>query len=134
MNKFNRSQTFKLKVTEADFQATVIKLAQYLGWKVAHFRGVRVLRANGNIRYQTPVQGDGKGFPDLVLVRRARIIYAELKSESGKLSPEQQEWLKALAAAGGEVYIWRLSDWQEIQEVLTRELPPNKLEELAREV
>lgn len=124
MSKFKRSQTFHLKVSEADFQVTVIKLAQYLGWKVAHFRGVRVLRANGGIRYQTPVQGDGKGFPDLVLVRRNRLIFAELKSDTGKLSPEQRQWLEALKATGAEVYVWRMSDWDDIQALLTSKRPP----------
>jgi hypothetical protein len=126
MSKYKHSQTFHLKVTEADFQATVIKLAQYLGWKVAHFRGVRVLRANGSIRYQTPVQGDGRGFPDLVLVRRKRLIFAELKSEKGVLSPEQKEWLEAVEAGGGEAYTWRVHDMDEIQAVLTSKYPPNR--------
>jgi hypothetical protein len=122
--KSSHSQTFRLKVTEADFQVAVIKLAQYLGYKVAHFRGVRVLRANGNIRYQTPVQADGKGFPDLVLTRPGRLIFAELKSEKGVLSPEQREWLEAVEAGGAEAYTWRPGDWDDIQALLTRKSPP----------
>ena len=122
-----------LKVNENDFQQQVIELAQYLGYRVAHFRGVRVQRKDDSVYYQTPVQADGAGWPDLVLVRRSRIVYAELKSETGRLSPEQDEWLEALAAAGGECWVWRPSDWQEIQDVLTRETPPNNLEEIVKE-
>ena len=71
----------------------------------------------------TPVQADGKGFPDLVLVRGKRLIFAEVKAERGRGSPEQDAWFTALRSAGrGEgqyVYIWRPSNWDEIVEVLT---------------
>jgi len=60
------------------------------------------------------------GFPDLVLVRDGRIVYAELKTEKGRLTKHQRDWLKALDDAGQEVYVWRPSDWDHgrIQEVL----------------
>jgi hypothetical protein len=47
------------------------------------------------------------GFPDLVLVRDERVIYAELKTERGRVTPEQRRWLDTLAGAGVEVYLWR---------------------------
>ncbi len=106
-----------LEVNEAVFQEQVIQLAHVYGWKVAHFRGVRIQRANGSTYYQTPVQADGKGFPDLVLARGEHVIFAEVKSEKGRLAPEQQEWLDALAG-GADVYVWRPSDWDEIEGVL----------------
>ena len=59
------------------------------------------------------------GFPDLVMVRE-RVVYAELKKQSGKVSPEQQVWIDALRAAGEEVYVWRPSDWDEICKILAR--------------
>ena len=40
----------------------------------------------------------------------AATIFAELKSETGQPTPEQYEWLEALAEAGQEVYLWRPSD------------------------
>lgn len=49
------------------------------------------------------------GFPDLVIVGR-RVIYRELKRESGKPSPAQEEWLGVLAEAGEDVGVWRPSD------------------------
>ena len=106
--------------SEKDFQDTVIEYAQLRGWKVAHFRSVRVQRKNGSIYYQTPVQADGAGFPDLCLVRLSRILFIELKSDKGKVSPAQDEWLKALSGTEKcEVYLWKPPDFeQEIVEVL----------------
>lgn len=62
------------------------------------------------------------GFPDCVLVsaERHRIIFAELKSETGQLSPEQYEWLTELTEAGcKEVYLWRPSDFDKIAQILS---------------
>ena len=54
---------------------------------------------------------DHAGFPDLVLVKDRRIIFAELKSRDGKPSRDQAKWLQALAATGRvEVYLWRPAD------------------------
>ncbi len=49
---------------------------------------------------------------------RERIIYAELKRQATKPTPAQIEWLDKLAAAGGEVYLWRPSDLDEVGRVL----------------
>ena len=112
-----------LKTPEAAFQASVIELAQRLGWRVAHFR--KAQNANGN--WRTPVAADGAGFPDLVLVRD-RIIFAELKTDAGRVSPDQRAWLDALAhaldLADDEapadrdhvlVRVWRPRDWAAIR-------------------
>lgn len=95
--------------SESDFQKQVIQLARLYKWRAAHFRAAMNRRG----QWQTPVQADGAGFPDLVLVRD-RVIWAELKSEKGKLSPEQEQWIARLKAAGQEVYVWRPKDWNEI--------------------
>lgn len=97
------------RVTEADWTRQVIEAAQRFGWKVAHFRPART--ADGN--WATAVQGDGAGFPDLILVRETTIA-AELKSEYGRLSPEQEEWLAYFHNAGVETYIWRPSACEEV--------------------
>lgn len=65
------------------------------------------------------VQGD-RGFPDLVLVKPPRLIFAELKVK-GKPRPEQNEWLKALIDSScAEVYFWAPADWQQIMQTLGR--------------
>lgn len=106
------------QISEADFQNQVVAIARANGWKVAHFRGVRVQRKDGSVYYQTPVGADGRGFPDLVFARikndERKIIFAELKSNIGKLSDEQYEWVKLTGA-----YVWRPNDIEDIERILT---------------
>jgi hypothetical protein len=59
------------------------------------------------------------GFPDEVLCRPPRLVFAELKSERGKLSAEQEAWLEDLRGVPGvEVYVWKPADMKEIARVL----------------
>jgi hypothetical protein len=58
------------------------------------------------------------GYPDLCLAKPGRLIYAELKSEKGKVSDKQREWLDTLKAAGAEAYVWRPSQFEEAVEIL----------------
>ena len=101
--------------TEAQLQTAVIDLARMYGWKTAHFRAAKA--SDG--AWMTPLQGDAKGFPDLTLVRRDRLIFAELKSASGKLDAEghQQAWLDAFRNVA-EVYVWRPNDIHDIAVIL----------------
>jgi hypothetical protein len=101
---------------ERDFQRAVIDLARLTGWRVHHTRPALTRRG----RWLTPIQGDA-GFPDLVLVRAGRVIFAELKRVGGKPTAEQQAWLEALqACAGVEVYLWTPNDWEAIIDALQR--------------
>jgi hypothetical protein len=54
------------------------------------------------------------------VLARERIIFAELKSEKGKLSDAQQAWRDVILAAGGEYYTWKPSDFDWICEILKR--------------
>ena len=92
-------------ITEKDFQAAVINLARYTGWLVYHTH---------DSRRSEP------GFPDLVLAKDKWLVTAELKTEKGTLTPAQTAWILALRETGNEVYVWRPSDWEQIQERLTR--------------
>jgi hypothetical protein len=105
--------TRKATQKEYSFQRQVIAFAALHGWRTAHFRP----GMNRRGEWQTAVQGDGSGFPDLILIRE-RVVWAELKSETGVVSGEQRVWIDALVRAGQEVYVWRPSDWAEIEEVL----------------
>lgn len=58
-----------------------------------------------------------KGYPDLTAWRE-RVIWLELKSEKGQLSQDQANTIEMLKRAGGEVYVFRPSDWKEIIEIL----------------
>lgn len=108
------------KVTEAGFTRTLLKFAKLHGWASAHFRPA--MTANG---WRTAVQGDGAGFPDLVLVRGDRLIFAELKVGSRRPTDEQRAWLDALNETAAEVYCWHPNDWPHIEKVLARGYRPD---------
>ena len=82
-------------MTEKELQDAVIELAGYRKWRTYHTYDSRRSAA---------------GFPDLVCVRD-EILYIELKSEIGKLSPYQQVWRDAIETAGGQYELWRPADW-----------------------
>jgi len=101
---------------EKEFQRAVIEYARMMGWRVHHT--LPAITQSG--RWITPVQGD-VGFPDLVLCRPPRVIFAELKRVGGKVSVAQREWLDALQACNGvECYVWYPDDWEQILSVLSR--------------
>lgn len=93
-------------MTEAQLQDAVIACARLFGWRVAHFRPAQTARG-----WRTPVEADGKGFPDLVLARRGELIFAELKSDRGRLSDEQAMWMHALEGIGRRFYLWTPAEW-----------------------
>jgi len=102
-------------LTEREWQAQVLHLARLYRWRVHHCRPA--LRASG--RYSTPIQGH-PGFPDLVLAKAGRVIYAELKTDatSSKLTDEQAAWRDVLLAAGVEWFCWRPRHLEEVRETL----------------
>lgn len=93
-------------IAEKDWQRTVVEAARLYGWRAFHSYDSR--------------KSTGPGFPDLVLVQRARkrIIYVELKTEQGRLTEHQKEWRDDLRAAGQQWFLWRPSQWDEVQQVL----------------
>lgn len=105
-------------MNEAAWQARVIACAQRLGWRVAHFP-----RVNPEGRWRTAVAADAKGYPDLTMLRGSRLIFAELKTDKGRLRPDQRAWIEQLCHAsamsyGFEVYLWRPRDWHDVQRLL----------------
>jgi hypothetical protein len=53
------------------------------------------------------------GWPDLVIkapAGRAGVMFRELKKQRGRVTPDQQEWLDALTAAGMNADVWRPGD------------------------
>ena len=101
-------------MTEAELQAAVIETARLFKWRVHHVKPART--PDG--KYLTRIAGD-PGFPDLVLARDGFVIFAELKSEGGRLSRDQRAWLTALGddpdvvRCETAVYVWRPSSWQD---------------------
>ena len=91
--------------SEADFQFWLRKRAHEFGWLYHH---------NYDSRRSDP------GFPDTVMVRGDRIIFAELKTPKGRISDPQTTWLEALGGVDVESYIWRYEDVDRILEILQR--------------
>ena len=90
------------KMTEDALKRAVIECAELFGWRVFSIR-----RSDRAL-----VQGKtGKGFPDVLAVRREVLLAAELKSTRGRLTLEQLAWREALRASGVRTFLWRPSDW-----------------------
>lgn len=90
-------------LSEDDWQAQVIAAARLLGWAYYHTRDSR----------RSP-----HGFPDLVLSRPPRLVFAELKRERGQPTAEQYDWLERLRTSGQEAYCWWPSQWEGVARVL----------------
>lgn len=123
------------KKPESVLQDAIIECAHVYGWRVAHFRSVPVKRGPRTV-WETPIAADGRGFPDLVLVRE-RVIFAEIKISDAPsaLSKDQAYWGQLLLAAGAEYHVWTNSKWEEgLVESLLRlrlESPHSLQEDLA---
>ena len=100
MTAFKSDRTGGISHTaERPFMAAVVKIAKLRGWMLYHTHDSR---------------RSTSGFPDLVLVRPPRLIFAELKSIKGKPSIQQTAWLDALGGCGFEVFCWRPSDIEKV--------------------
>ena len=89
-------------ISEKALLATVLELGEAYGWMVYHvmdtFPAARVT---------------ARGFPDLTMIRPegGTLLFIELKSEKGRLSPEQKRYRDALSNCEGcHYYLWRPSD------------------------
>lgn len=92
-------------MSEKEFQQKVLLLARAHGYRCYHTFDSRRSAA---------------GYPDLTLVRArdGRLIFAELKTETGKLTPEQEDWLADLRAADVQACVWRPSQLPSIENLL----------------
>lgn len=95
-------------MTEAEWQATVVKHARSRRW-MCHFTPDLLYRKG--FRDRIPMDQGDRGFPDLVLIAPCgKIVYAELKSETGTLSAFQKRWKQRLLAGGHDWRLWRPRD------------------------
>lgn len=60
-----------------------------------------------------------KGFPDCTIIKVPKLIFMELKSEKGQLTPAQKEWLDLLnQCTSVEAYCFKPHQIEEIAEIL----------------
>lgn len=90
-------------MTEKQFQSQVIAIAKQFGWAAYH---------TYDSRRSEP------GFPDLVLVKD-RVLFRELKTDTGRISEAQKLWESMLLKAGADFKIWRPKDIDAITEELS---------------
>lgn len=69
--------------------------------------------------YRSLAPGVHAGFPDIVVIKNGRMIFLEVKSNSGSQSSEQKEIEKELIAQGAEYYIVRTLNF--VERILNRE-------------
>lgn len=104
----------KVRQSEKQFQQVVLEAARLLGWRCYHTFDSRHSAA---------------GFPDLVMVKGFRLIFAELKVGKNKTTDAQRDWLADLevvaqftesvnAPSNVEVYVWRPEHWDDIESTL----------------
>lgn len=89
--------------TEAHYQGRIVHAAKLLGYRAYH-------------TYDS--YRSAPGFPDLVLAKPGRLIFVEVKTESGVVEPDQHWWINVLRSSGQEVYVWKPSDWPRVFRVL----------------
>ena len=96
-------------ITEKAFQAQIVELAELRGFFVYHTHDSR--------RSQP-------GFPDLVLIKGTRLVFLEVKSEKGKVSNAQMDWILALQVVSTvhAAVVWP-QDWDDIERLLTEAQP-----------
>jgi VRR-NUC domain len=92
----------------------VLDVARAFHWRSYHARPARTEHG-----WRTPVQGDGAGWPDVVLVRGGRGVALELKTEIGRVTPEQEAWIAAFALLPGwHAQVMRPRDREAIRAML----------------
>ena len=79
-------------MSEKDLMAAVVAAARMGNWLCFH---------TFDSRRSAP------GFPDLVLVRGLQALFVECKTERGRLTVEQRQWLDGLQQAGLRAFVLR---------------------------
>jgi hypothetical protein len=94
-------------VTERELASNIETLCKYLGVRYYHTWNSRNSVA---------------GFLDYVfLTVDGRVLWREIKTAKGKVSPDQQQWIDDLQRCGQDAAVWRPEDWPDR---ILRELSP----------
>ena len=96
-------------INEKAFQTIVVTTARENGWMVYH---------TYDSRKSAP------GFPDLCMVKNGFILFVELKTDKGKVTSAQRQWIEQFVrhqhqCQNSIVEIWRPHIWEEKKKMLT---------------
>lgn len=102
-------------MTEEQFRRHVRQLAALRGWTLAY--------------HTHNSRRSDAGWPDEVYghPKAKRPLFVEFKSDTGRIRPQQREWLRHLADCGHEATLWRPKDLPEIVKVLAPDGPRAQL-------
>ncbi len=95
-----------LPMSEDQLLTGVLDLMRLFRWRYYHVRNSRRGITQGH-----------SGFPDIVAIRPPRLMVVELKTQTGRLTFEQQSWLTDFEVVrqekGIEAYVWRPCHWRD---------------------
>lgn len=101
------------------------RLAKWVRDNRAAFGGVMLVKVTNEGKRsmadaaRTHAEGTVKGFPDYLVILRDRIFFIELKSETGRVRPEQKEVHEEINALGHKVYVCK--GWMPARDVIIAE-------------
>lgn len=95
--------TLNAHLTEAQFQRRVTDYCNLRGLRWHHEQDSRRSKA---------------GYPDLTIAGPKGVVWLELKTEKGRVKPEQQAWIDTLRAAGCDALIVRPQHWDDVKALL----------------
>ena len=75
------------RMTEKEMQDIILEAAAWGGWLAHHVYDAR--------------RSTGEGFPDLIMLRAGEMLAWELKSDTGRVSDDQQKWIDEFAKVPG---------------------------------
>jgi hypothetical protein len=112
--------------------STTQDMCQRLGLKVARFpKALVTYPRDPRPRWLSPVQGDGKGWLDMLIIDPlgGGVLVREAKGDKETLTAEQRDWIGWWQANGFDVDVWRPADLRsgrierELKAVVGRRLP-----------
>lgn len=99
---------------EKDFAHQVEHLLNLFRWRWTHFEPA--VRQSGT--WATALRGQ-KGLPDYIAVRRGELLFAEIKGDRGRLTPDQAEWIDDLRKVDTvRAELWYPHQLDDIKEIL----------------
>lgn len=99
-----------LACSEKTLMQSVLDLARLNGWLCYHVHDSR---------------RSAPGFPDILAIRGAELLAIECKSQRGKLTSDQERWLRAFAGVERVASLMvKPAGWDQVVEMLAKRKEP----------